>query len=206
MPESRRPGMRGRLLLATRLLGGGQRLRPLAEPLSCVASRTSAPTAGECLQPRTVTRSTSRRNSGSVIGKAMLWHETETKPGCGHRECPIVTIAPVNGADGHALLGKNGIRITGEFTVVAVDVAFIAHVFHPHAALVGEAMGQMDGHHHLLANERQRVHFLVGHVRRQCIDGGLEIALEQPSSQARGIRVAKMKLHARVMGSTASPA
>jgi hypothetical protein len=71
-----------------------------------------------------------------------------------------------------------------------VDVAFIAHVFHLHAALVGEAMGQMDGHHHLLAKERQGVQFFIGHFRRQGVDGGLEITLPQPPPQARRVCVA----------------
>src|SRR5262245_21183359 len=39
-----------------------------------IATATSAPTAGECVRPRTVTRLTSRQNSGSTKGK-------ETTPG-----------------------------------------------------------------------------------------------------------------------------
>jgi len=89
-----------------------------------------------------------------VLG-GMFGHETEAKPGGDHRQRPVVTIAPVDRADGDALFGEDGIGIAGKFTIVAVYVAFIAHVFHLHATLVGEAVGQMDGHHHLLAEKRQ---------------------------------------------------
>src|SRR6476659_6002396 len=38
--------------------------------LTCIASRTSAPTPGECGRPRTVTRATSRQISGSTSARA----------------------------------------------------------------------------------------------------------------------------------------
>ena len=59
------PGGRGPLD-ASRLCTGGA-----DSPVHCVrmASRTSAPIAGECGRPRTVTRFTSRQNSGSINGR-----------------------------------------------------------------------------------------------------------------------------------------
>ena len=70
-----------------------------------MASRTRAPTAGECGRPRTVTRLTSRQISGSTKGLATspvmddraCRHEGVTGAGRGHRQDPVVAIAPIDG-------------------------------------------------------------------------------------------------------------
>src|ERR1700751_3588254 len=92
-----------------------------------IASRTNAPTAFECGRPLTLTRFTSRQNSGSTTGSA-------TTPGCFA-----------------ALVG-----IAGELAVHAMNIALAVKLSHREGALVGQAMAAMNGDHHLLAKQPDR--------------------------------------------------
>ena len=60
-----------------------------------MVSRTSAPTAGECGRPRTVTRFTWRQNSGSMIGSATTPGWLTEFRGRKPKPSPAATIASV---------------------------------------------------------------------------------------------------------------
>ena len=60
-----------------------------------IASRTSAPTPGECGRPRTVTRLTSRQNSGSIIGRPITRGWLTELPGMKPKPRPLATIARI---------------------------------------------------------------------------------------------------------------
>src|SRR6266852_2563689 len=159
------------------------------------ASRSNAPTAGECGRPRTVIMFTWRQNSGATIG-------SPTTPGCftefaGIKAQPRpVATAPIDGFALDVLGGEDGIGVAREFAVHAMDVAFAVEIGDADRAGIRQPVARVDGGNDLLAEERHDVGALVRLASGQAIDRHLEATVEKPLLQVPRIGVAELQLDA----------
>src|SRR5262245_29511910 len=81
-------------------------------------------------------------------------HEAKAKPGCDHRQGPVLAIAPIGRFHGHALIVKNAIGVTCKFAIVSMDVRFAIEVLDCDCPLIGKTMARMDDDYHLLLEKR----------------------------------------------------
>ena len=180
-----------------------------AAPSHCVrmASRTSAPIAGECGRPRTVTRLTSRQNSGSTNGRTTIsgrsvmeycGHEGEAETGRDHGKNPVVAIAAIHAFDLRAALGKNIARDVGLLAIDAVEVTLAVEITDADLGSIGEPMLATEHDEELFPEERKIMKPLVDLVR-PAIDGGLQSAVEQAALKIGSARVGDLQLDAGML-------
>ena len=167
--------------------------------------------AGECGRPRTVTRLTSRQNSGSTAGRATTSERSTQNSGMkpypeagrDHRQDPVVPLAAVDHLHIRPVLAPDRSRIAVELAVDAVEIALAVKRAHRYRVELREPVLQVDHEHHLLAKERHVVKPIVFLVARQTIDRHVQFAVYQLLLQQPRLRIGELQLQplmARVHG------
>src|SRR6516225_7445278 len=179
-----------------------------AAPSHCVrmASLTSAPIAGECGRPRTVTRLIAPElgldqwpyHDVRALCNGILRHEGEAEAGRDHGENPVVAVAAIHPFDLRAALGKNIARNVGLLAVDPIEVTLAVEIADANFGSVGQPVLATEHDEELLAEKRKIVKPLVDLVR-PAIDGGLQSAVEQAALKVGSGRVRDLQLDAGML-------